>query len=137
MKRGMLALIVAAGALTLPIATSGGALKAQGGDDFRISFTLNSQNGEPRSLKNFRFSKLNGRCNGGVTVQVRGRFPFIKVNDRNRFSDTLRRPGRKVRVKGRVSGDLRKVTGRIRAQGNFPPNAQNCDTGKVPWKATR
>jgi hypothetical protein len=135
MKKGILALAVASALLALPVAASGDALRAQGGDDFEIRFTLKSRGGEPTALKNFRFSKLDTPCFSGAVVQARGRLPFIKVNDRNKFSDSLRRGGKRVRVKGRVSGDLGTVRGTIRAQGNFGPGAQNCDSGKVRWVA--
>ena len=134
MKKAIVAVAAASVLLAPPLAASGDAGRAQRGDDFQISFTLKSRNGEPVALKNFRFRKLDATCAGGTVVQVRGKLPFIKVNDRNRFSKTLRRPGRKVRVKGRVSDNLRRVKGRIRAQGNFGA-AQNCDSGKVAWRA--
>jgi hypothetical protein len=135
MKRAILALAGVGAALAIPVAMTGGAAAAQGGDDFQISFTLKAVDGEPVALKNFRFSKLNGTCDGGTGVEVRGKLPFVKVNDRNRFSDSIRRNGRRVRVKGRVSNDLEKVRGTIRARGNFPPDGENCDTGKVRWRA--
>lgn len=135
MKKGILALAMASALLALPVAASGDALRAQGADDFQIRFTLKSRGGEPTALKRFRFSKLDTPCATGQLIQARGRLPFIEVNDRNRFSDSLRRAGRRVRVKGRVSGDLDVVRGTIRAQGNFSPTARNCDSGKVRWVA--
>lgn len=139
MKKGTFALAGVTAMLVLPVAatgsSSGAAAKAQGGDNFRISFTLQTKDGEPTALKDFRFSRLDAECDGGRFVDVRGQLPLIKVNDRNRFSDSLRRPNKRVRVKGRVSGDLDTVRGRIRAQGDFAPTAQNCDSGKVPWRA--
>ena len=136
MKRGILALVGVGAALAIPVAAGGGASAAQGGDDFQISFTLKSFNGEPRALKNFRFSKLNGTCDGGIAVEMRGKLRSIEVNDRNRFSDLIRREGRKVRVKGKVSGDLERVRGTIRATGDFPPDGDNCDSGRVRWRAS-
>ncbi len=135
MKKGILALAMASALLALPVAASGDALRGQGADDFQIRFTLKSRGGEPTALKRFRFSKLDTPCATGQLIQARGRLPFIEVNDRNRFSDSLRRAGRRVRVKGRVSGDLDVVRGTIRAQGNFSPTARNCDSGKVRWVA--
>ena len=135
MKKGILALAMASALLALPVAASGDALRAQGGDDFQIRFTLKSRGGEPTALKRFKFSKLDTPCATGQLIQARGRLPFIDVNDRNRFSDSLRRAGRKVRVKGRISGDLDVVRGTIRAQGSFSPTARNCDSGKVKWVA--
>lgn len=135
MKKGILALAMASALLALPVAASGDALRAQGGDDFQIRFTLKSRDGEPTALKRFKFSKLDTPCATGQLIQARGRLPFIDVNDRNRFSDSVRRAGRKVRVKGRVSGDLDVVRGTIRAQGRFSPTARNCDSGKVRWVA--
>jgi hypothetical protein len=137
MKKGILALVGVGAALTIPVVSTGGASAAAGGDDFEIRFTLKSFDGEPVALKRFRFSKLNGTCDGGVTVEVRGKFGTIEVNDRNRFSESIRREGRKVRVKGKVSGDLERVRGTIRATGDFPPDGENCDTGKVRWRASR
>ena len=97
---------------------------------------LKTFNGEPTELRRFRFSKLNGTCDDGVTVEIRGRIRSIEINDRNRFGETLRRNGRTVRVKGKVSGDLDTVRGIIRAKGDFPPDGENCGTGRVRWKAS-
>jgi hypothetical protein len=135
MKKGILALALASALLALPVAASGDALRTQGRDDFQIRFTLKSRGGEPVALKRFRFSRLDTPCPSGTVVQARGRLPFIKVNDRNRFSDSLKRGRRKVRVKGKVSGDLDVVRGTIRAQGFFGPGAANCDSGRVRWVA--
>jgi hypothetical protein len=135
MKKGILALAVASAVLALPVAAAGDALRGQGPDDFQIRFTLKSRGGEPTAIKNFRFSKLDTPCATGQLIQARGKFPFIKVNDRNRFSDSLRRAGRKARVKGRVSGDLDTVRGTIRVQGRFGPAARNCDSGRERWVA--
>ena len=137
MKKGILALAGLTTLLALPVAAvgdSGSSTRALQGQAFRISFTLKSFEGEARALKNFKFSRLEAACDGDATVNVRGRLPYIKVNDRNRFSKTLRRPGKKVRVKGRVSNDLSKVRGTIRAQGDFG-KALNCDSERVPWRA--
>ena len=137
MKKGILALAGLTTVLALPVAATGDAgssTKALRGQAFRISFTLKSFEGEPRALKNFRFSRLEAACDDDATVNVRGHLPYIRVNDRNRFSKTLRRPGKKVRVKGRVSNDLDTVRGTIRAQGDFG-TALNCDSGRVPWRA--
>ena len=89
MKKGILALAMASALLALPVAASGDALRAQGGDDFQISFTLTSRGGEPTALKRFKFSRLDTPCATGPVIQARGRLPFIDVNDRNRFSDSL------------------------------------------------
>ncbi len=137
MKKGILALAGLTTVLALPVAAigdAGSSTEALRGQAFRISFTLKSFEGEPRALKNFRFSKLEAACDDDATVNVRGRLPYIKVNDRNRFSKTLRRSGRKVRVKGRVRDNLSSVRGAIRAQGDFG-TALNCDSGRVPWRA--
>lgn len=136
MKKGILALAGLATLLALPVVASGAAAQAQRGNNFEISFTLKTTpDGEAKALKNFRFRKLEAACDDGATIDVRGKLPYIKVNDRNRFSDSLRRPSKKVRVKGRVSGDLDTVRGTIRANGDFGPTATNCDTGKVRWVA--
>jgi hypothetical protein len=137
MKKGILALAGLTTVLALPVAAIGDAAssaKALRGQAFEISFTLKSFEGEARALKNFRFSKLEAACDDDATVNVRGRLPYIKVNDRNRFSKTLRRDGKTVRVKGRVSNDLNTVRGSIRAQGDFG-TALNCDSDRVPWRA--
>lgn len=139
MKKGILAFAGVTAMLVLPVvatgSSGGAAAKARGGDDFRISFTLQTFEGEAKALKNFEFSRLDATCVGGTVVDVRGKFPFIKVNDRNRFSDSVNRPSKRVRVKGRVSGDLDSVRGTIRAQGDFGPAAQGCDSGRVRWNA--
>jgi hypothetical protein len=135
MKKGILTLAIAAAVLAIPVTASGDALRAQGGDDFRVSFTLKSRGGDPVALKKFKFSRLNTPCQTGVVVQARGRIPFVKVKDNNRFKKTLRRGAKIARVKGKVSGDLNKVKGTILARGDFGPNARNCNSGKTPWVA--
>jgi len=136
MKKGILALAGVALLLAVPVAASGDTAKVRGGDNFEIRFTLKSVNGEPTALRRFRFSKLDAECNGGATIiQVRGKIRKLEVNNRNRFSETLRRSGKKVRVKGKVSGDLETVRGTIRARGDFSDANQNCDSGIVRWKA--
>ena len=144
MKKG-LTIVLLAGAFAAMAMTSGATAGEQppadrsavnrGGDGLTIQFQLRSRNGEPVALRRFRFSKLRTPCATGPVIQARGRLPFIKVNDRNRFSESLRRSGKQVRVKGKVSGDLDVVRGKIRAQGHFSPTARNCDSGKVPWVA--
>jgi hypothetical protein len=135
MKKGILALggMIA---LALPVAADGEtAAVMRGGDDYEISFVLRTFNGEPIALKRFRFKKLDVTCDGGTVVEVRGRIRSIPVNDRNRFRAVLRRGAKVVRVKGKVSGDLDTVRGTIRARGDFGPKAQNCDSGRVRWRA--
>lgn len=131
MKRGTLALAAfgALAALIVPAGASGG----QAGDNYRISLTLKTFNGEPTKIKNFRFSRLNATCDDGVKVEIRGRIRSMPVNDRNRFSGKLRRNGRTVWVKGKVSADLERVKGTIRAKGDYPPG-ENCGTGRVRWR---
>jgi hypothetical protein len=140
MKKGTGAVLGLAALLALPLSASGDtgatdvtALRGAGGA-FEISFTLRSRDGEPTALKRFRFSHLEATCAGGATVEVEGRIRRIPINDRNRFSKTVRRPGKRVRVKGRISGDLEVVRGTIRARGAFG-DAVNCDSGRVHWRA--
>jgi hypothetical protein len=136
MKKGILAVGAIIGLLALPVAASGNSAALRGGDDFEISFILKTFNGEPTELRRFRFRKLNATCEGGITIEVRGRIPSIRVNDRNRFRAVLRRGAKVVRVKGKVSGDLDTVRGVIRARGDYGLEAQNCDTGRVRWRAS-
>ena len=136
MKRGILALGGLTLLVALPVAASGDPgdpVRALRGDNFNISFVLKSQDGEPTAIKRFRFSKLTAEC-AAATVEVRGRIPFIEVHSNNRFSETLRRQGKKVRVKGKVSNDLDTVRGTIRARGTFG-QATSCDSGEVRWVA--
>jgi hypothetical protein len=136
MKRGFLALAGLAILLALPVSASGGSgdsVRAQRGDNFRISFTLKSRDGEPTAIRRFKFSKLTAECSG-ATIEVRGRIRLIDVHDNNRFSETVRRENKKVRVRGKVSNDLDTVRGTIRARGAFG-QATSCDTGEVRWVA--
>jgi hypothetical protein len=128
MKRGILALAALAAVLVLPTAASGG----QTGDNYRISLTLKTFNGEVTEVKHFRFSKLNATCAGGVTREVRGRIRSMAVNDNDRFSETVRRNGKQIRVKGQVGNDNETVSGLIRAKGDFR-NGESCRTGRVNW----
>jgi hypothetical protein len=142
MRKGMLGAGVVVALLTLSLAGGGTAVGA--GDDatalrgaggaFEISFSLRTRDGEPVALKRFRFSHLEAACDAGQTATVRGRIRSIPINDRNRFSKTVRRNGKRVRVKGRVTNDLEKVFGTIRVQGDFG-TAVNCDSGRVHWQA--
>jgi hypothetical protein len=137
MKRGILALGGLMLLLALPVAAegdSGDSVRALRGDNFRISFALKSRDGEPTAIRRFKFSKLTAECAAGATVEVRGRIRFIEVHDNNRFSESLRRQGKKVRVKGKVSNDLDTVRGTIRARGAFG-QATSCDSGEVRWVA--
>jgi hypothetical protein len=137
MKRGIFALGGLTLLLALPVTASGDSAdsaRALRGDNFEISFTLKSRNGEPTAIRRFKFSKLTAECAEAATIEVRGRIPFIEVHSNNRFSETLRRPGRKVKVKGKVSRDLDTVRGTIRARGTFG-QATSCDSGEVRWVA--
>jgi hypothetical protein len=137
MKRGILALGGLTVLLALPVGAtgnSGDSVRALRGDNFEISFTLKSRNGEPTAIRRFKFSKLTAKCAAGATVEVRGKLPFIEVHRNNRFSETLRRQGKKVKVTGKVSNDLDTVRGTIRARGAFG-QATSCDSGEVRWIA--
>lgn len=135
MKKGILALGGVSVLLALPVAANGDSAAAmRGGDDYEISFTLKTFNGEPTELRRFKFKKLDALCDDGAVVEVRGRIPSLAVNDRNKFREVLRRGPKVVRVKGKVSGDLDTVKGTIRARGDFDP-AENCDSGVVRWRA--
>lgn len=141
MRKGIVAVVSLAALMAVPLSASGKAgpagaeaLRGAGGA-FEISFTLKSRGGEPVALRRFRFSKLEVTCAGGATVQVRGRIRRIPVNDRNRFSKTVRRGDKRVKVRGRVSGDLERVRGTIRARGAFG-TATSCDSGRVRWRAS-
>jgi hypothetical protein len=141
MRKGIVAVLSLAALLLVPLSANGkagstGAESLRGaGGAFEISFTLKSRDGEPIALRRFRFSHLEATCAGGATVQVRGRIRRIPVNDRNRFSKTVRRDGKRVKVRGRVSGDLDTVRGTIRARGAFG-TATSCDSGRVRWRAS-
>lgn len=137
MKRGILALGGLTILLAVPGAASGdsnGSVRALRGDDFEISFTLKSRNGEPTAIKKFKFSKLSADCAGATSVEVRGKLPFIEVHSNNKFSETLRLQTKKVKVTGKVSNDLGTVRGTIRARGAFG-QATSCDSGEVRWVA--
>ncbi len=137
MKRGILALSGLTILLALPVGASGDSgesVRALRGDNFEISFTLKSRNGEPTAIRRFKFSKLTAECAEGATAEVRGKLPFIEVHSNNRFSETLRQQGKKVRVTGKVSNDLDTVRGTIRARGAFG-QATSCDSGEVRWIA--
>ena len=110
------------------------ASEAQRGGGLLIRFRLNSRNGEPVAIKRFRFKRLSAECNGGQVVNVAGKIPSIRVKDNNRFSKTLRRATKSVRVRGKVSGDLDTVRGKIRARGAYA-GATGCDSGAVGWVA--
>ena len=110
------------------------ASEAQRGGGLLIRFRLNSRNGEPVAIKRFRFKRLPAECNGGQIVNVAGTIPSIRVKDNNRFSKTLRRATKSVRVRGKVSGDLDTVRGKIRARGAYA-GATGCDSGAVGWVA--
>ncbi len=142
MKRGLLALAGLVALLALPVVATGqsggGAAEALRGTSLEVSLQLRVRDGEAVAITNFRFKKLEAVCDGGVTARVRGQFPRMEVNDERRFRGSLRDDdeGHVVRIKGRVSRDLNTVRGRIRARGDFGPPAQNCDSGRVHWRAT-
>ena len=141
MKRATLALAGTIAVFALPVAATGAtsadsAAKAQrGGQDLVIKFTLRSRGGEATKIKRFRWNNLTLECNGGVTVDTEGLIREMEVNDRNRFRGSVNRDGRRVKVRGRVSGDLDTVRGTIRARGPFA-GATGCDSGRVRWKAS-
>ena len=141
MKRATLALAGTIAALALPVATTGAtsadsaATAQRGGQDLVIRFTLRSRGGEPTKIKRFRWENLTLTCNGGVTVDANGLIRTMEINDRNRFRGSVNRDGRRVKVRGRVSGDLSTVKGTIRARGPFA-GATGCDSGRVRWKAS-
>lgn len=139
MKRALLALAGLVGLLALPVGAtgqSGGAEEALRGSDFEVSLELKVRNGEAVAIRDFRYKRLLASCDGDVIARVRGQFPYMKVNDRRRFRDSIREDGQIVRVRGRVSRDLDAVRGRIRARGDFGPQAQDCDSGRVRWRVT-
>jgi hypothetical protein len=127
-------------ALAVPAAATAGdgaadaAAKAQRGGQLNIKFVLNSRDGEPVALKRFRFENLRATCADDI-VNVSGKIRTIPVNDRNRFRKTVRRNGKLVKVRGRVSNDLDRVRGTIRARGDFA-GAENCDSSRVHWSAS-
>lgn len=141
LKRATLALAGTIAALALPVAATGAssadsAAKLQrGGQDLVIKFTLRSRDGEPTKIKRFRWKNLTMECNGGVTVDTEGIIRTMEVNDRNRFRGSINRDGRRVKVRGRVAGDLSSVRGTIRARGPFA-GATGCDSGRVRWNAS-
>ena len=143
MRKGMLGAGVVVALVALSLATSGTATGNEGGATalrgaggaFEISFTLRSRDGEPVALRRFRFSNLEAQCDGGQEATVQGRIRRIPINDENRFSKTVRRNGKFVRVKGRVTNNLARVVGTIRVRGDFG-TAVNCDTGRVHWSAS-
>lgn len=139
MRRAGLLAVAAALALALPTATSGAAgdpatTAARGGDDLTITFILRSKDGRATAIKRFRWQNLTTTCDGPVEVDVNGSIRKMRVNKRNRFRKTLTRPDGQVKVKGKVSGDLARVRGTIRAQGDFGGQT-GCDSGKVRWRA--
>ena len=141
MKRGTFALVGLIAALVLPVGATGATSESdttaqaqRGTQDLRIRFRLKSEDGEPTELRRFRFAHLLANCDELVQVYVEGRIGRLPVNRRNHFSETAREPGKKVQVKGRVSNDLKRVVGRIRAEGDFS-GGRNCDSGWVRWRA--
>jgi hypothetical protein len=134
MNKALGGIAVAAALLALPMAATGQA--ARGGDDFVLAMTLEvSPEGEPTKIERFRFRKLDATCDGDIVTEVRGRMGNMQVNDRNRFHKSVERNGLTMRVRGVVSGDLERMRGRIRVRGDVNSTLQNCDSGRVFWRA--
>ena len=134
MKTGAITALAGLMAL-LALAGPANGQAARGGDDFVLLMTLKVTDGVPEAIKRFRFRKLDVVCDGDLVTEVRAKIQHIRVNDRNRFHKTVERSGRTIRVRGKVSEDQTRIRGTLRVRGDVGLTHQNCDSGRVFWRA--
>ena len=107
---------------------------ARGGANLQIKFVLQSVDGEPRRIKNFRFENFTVNCAAGGPVDLKGEIEKMGINDNGKFDGNVRKGNGKVHVEGEVKQNGRKVIGFLKAKGDFGPG-QDCLT-KVNWEAS-
>jgi len=109
---------------------------ARGGANLQIEFTLQSVNGEPTRIKNFKFKNFTVSCTVGGPVDVKGEIERMKINDKGKFDGNAKTPNGegKVHVEGEVKRSGRKVVGFLKSSGDFGGGAEDCRT-KTEWVA--
>ncbi len=130
----LVALVVATALVAGPIAGAGA---RTGASDrlvtFGISFDGVYKKGKPVKVKNLVYSNLNLVCDeGNVIYSPSKKFPRMDVNRKLKFHGTLKVDGVTSKVAGKYKRDLSKVTGTVRATGDFG-GGTNCN-GKIPWQ---
>ncbi len=113
---------------------------------FTLNFTVFSQNGKPKFIGNISYSGLNAGCDeGGITLSGSGfgtdeSGPNRAAKVRNkRFSRTYPAENDQggdgtFKISGRFRNQNQKITGKIRATGDFPDVSRtNCDSGAVRY----
>jgi hypothetical protein len=126
--------IVAAVPATSNADTAGKSTAARGGQDLEIKFILRSIDGEPAQVKNFKFKKFTVECAVGGPVDASGEVAKMNINNTGKFDGTAKDGAAKVKVEGQVKQNGQKVTGTLKASGDFGA-AEDCDS-KVNWEAS-
>lgn len=111
---------------------------ARGGENLQIEFTLQSVDGKPTKIKNFKFRNFTVTCEVGGQRDVKGEIEKMKINDKGKFDGNARtQSGQgKVHVEGEVKQGGKKVVGFLKSSGDFGGGTQNCRT-KTEWVAEK
>jgi hypothetical protein len=102
---------------------------------FDLGFDGKYRHGHPVKVKNFTFSFIDVKCDGGAATQASNSdapLPAMKVK-RRKFHGAFNDHGMKTAVTGKYAKSLKKVTGTLRVTGKVG-GLTHCDSGTVRWE---
>jgi hypothetical protein len=127
--------VVAAVPATSGADTESKSTAARGGGNLKVTFVLQSLDGKPVRIKDFKFKNFTVTCAVGGPIDVKGEIAKMRINDKGKFDGTVRKGDAKVHVEGEVRRKGKKVLGFLKAKGDFGGGAEDCLT-KVNWEAS-
>ncbi len=133
---GILVALVAAAAALAGSTTYRGAIK--GDQPSSVTMKVKEEQGE-RAVKSFAAKDFLISCDSGPAKLKRAAISgLIPVNDKGKFSVSGTSAGQVLRVSGKLIGK-RNAKGTVRYFGPTPVDdvAENCDSGKLDWSASR
>ena len=138
-----LALVVAALTIAAPAGAATG-YTAKGATEFRISFDVVFDDGEPARGRNFVFSRVVMTCESGPKpnpFKTKSLAPFgpFRVSRDGRFGRRFPSDDQNFRGETVIRGEFvtrKRVRGTLRIQGDYPDATYaGCDSGRLRWKA--
>jgi hypothetical protein len=129
------ALLCAATALAVKRTYQG---EIKGDESSSVTIKVKESDGE-RALKLFAANDFLIACDSGpATLEKASIKGLIPVNDAGKFSVKGTNGGQELRLSGKLVGK-RTAKGSVRYSGATPVDGvtENCDSGKLDWRATR
>jgi Tfp pilus assembly major pilin PilA len=132
-KAGLLSIMLV-GVIATTALAAGKTYHGTVGESGSVEFTLVTKNGNSK-VTGFKFHGLEATCSQG-TAHLDGTFPDKARVQNGSYKVSIDLGPYNVVAKGQIAG--RQASGTLQARGDIDPGQlDHCETGKVPWTASR